>query len=97
VTVNVSDTGIGIPPEKLADIFKDFTQVDSSKTRRFEGAGLGLSITKKLVELHGGRSGWKYRPGRPSVSPCRPTAQPQRAGLTVQVGVLRRPRPTIYR
>lgn len=55
VQVSVSDTGIGIPSDKLADIFVEFTQVDSSDSRRYDGAGLGLPITKKLVELHGGR------------------------------------------
>jgi len=54
VEISVSDTGIGIPQDKLGDIFKEFTQVDDSSTRRYEGAGLGLAITKKLVELHGG-------------------------------------------
>jgi signal transduction histidine kinase len=55
VEISVSDTGIGIPQDRLGDIFKEFTQVDDSSTRRYEGAGLGLAITKKLVELHGGR------------------------------------------
>jgi signal transduction histidine kinase len=55
VVVNIADTGIGIPPEKLLEVFSDFTQVDSSSTRRFGGMGLGLPIAKKLIELHGGR------------------------------------------
>ena len=54
IEICVSDTGEGIPEEKLEDIFKSFEQVDSSLTRRHGGTGLGLSITKQLVELLGG-------------------------------------------
>lgn len=52
--VSVSDTGIGIPEDQLARIFDAFYQVDSSSTRQHGGAGLGLSIVRKLVEAHGG-------------------------------------------
>jgi len=51
----VSDSGIGIPAEQLAQVFAEFRQVDATITREFGGTGLGLSITKKFVELHGGR------------------------------------------
>ncbi|MBW1994404.1 MAG: cache domain-containing protein [Deltaproteobacteria bacterium] len=53
--ISVSDTGIGIAPEDQSRIFNAFEQVDSSVSRRYEGTGLGLSLTKKLVELHGGK------------------------------------------
>ncbi|MCB1180099.1 MAG: response regulator, partial [Leptospiraceae bacterium] len=55
VKVIISDTGIGIPYEKLNSIFESFEQVDASNTRKYGGTGLGLSVTKQLVELHGGK------------------------------------------
>jgi PAS domain S-box-containing protein len=55
VLVSVKDTGIGIPPEKLDSIFQEFTQVDTSTTRKAGGTGLGLPISRRLVEMHGGR------------------------------------------
>ena len=51
----VSDTGIGIPKDQLEHVFGEFRQVDAAITREFGGSGLGLSITKKFVEMHGGR------------------------------------------
>ncbi|MFL7869103.1 MAG: ATP-binding protein [Anaerolineales bacterium] len=53
--ITVKDTGIGIPPEKLDDIFQEFTQVDTSTTRKVGGTGLGLPISRRLIEMHGGR------------------------------------------
>lgn len=52
--VTVSDTGIGIPKDKLAEVFERFYQVDSSSTRVFGGLGIGLHISKNIVEAHGG-------------------------------------------
>jgi len=55
VHIKISDTGIGIPEDKLEAIFDKFYQLDESNTRRFGGAGLGLWISKNIVEAHGGR------------------------------------------
>jgi len=52
--VNVSDTGIGIPTQKCADLFDAFTQVDASTTREYGGTGLGLTIVRQLCQLMGG-------------------------------------------
>ncbi|PWV98208.1 signal transduction histidine kinase [Hoeflea marina] len=55
VTITVRDTGIGIPADKAQTIFEKFSQVDGSSTRKHEGAGLGLAIASRIVELMGGR------------------------------------------
>jgi signal transduction histidine kinase len=55
IVVEIGDTGIGIAPEHHDLIFLEFAQVDSSASRRHHGTGLGLTIARKLVELHGGR------------------------------------------
>jgi len=54
VLIAVTDTGIGIPPDKLEAVFEAFTQVDDAATRRFGGTGLGLTISRRLCELLGG-------------------------------------------
>ena len=66
VEVAVTDTGIGIAPEDQAAIFEEFRQVGTDETRKQEGTGLGLTLAKKFVELHGGRIWVESEPGRGS-------------------------------
>jgi len=54
LTIKVTDTGIGLSPEQQRIIFEEFRQVDGSYTRKFEGTGLGLTITKRFCEMMGG-------------------------------------------
>ena len=67
VLVDVIDTGIGIPKDKMKNLFKKFYQVDSSLGRRYGGTGLGLSITKQLAKAHGGEMNVKSVPGKGSI------------------------------
>jgi signal transduction histidine kinase len=63
----VRDTGIGIEPDKLAVIFDKFTQIDASPTRRYEGAGLGLAITRELCAMMGATIDVQSRPNNGTV------------------------------
>src|SRR5947207_9831292 len=66
VRVAVSDTGIGIAPEDQAKLFQEFVQLDAAPSRRYEGTGLGLALSKRLVELHGGAIGVESALGKGS-------------------------------
>ncbi|WP_349678910.1 PAS domain-containing protein [Brevundimonas naejangsanensis] len=61
--VEVTDTGIGIPSEKIGELFRRFTQADASTTRVYGGTGLGLAISRRLIELMGGEVGVESAPG----------------------------------
>ncbi len=55
IVVSVHDTGIGMKPEDLPKLFREFEQIDGSYTRRYQGTGLGLALCRRFVEMHGGR------------------------------------------
>ncbi len=83
VWVSVVDTGIGISPGDMTKLFQEFSQVDSSASRRAQGTGLGLALSKKFVEMHGGRIGAESVPGKGSTFWfILPAEGPIRRGLT---------------
>jgi signal transduction histidine kinase len=79
--ITVEDTGVGIAEDQLDKIFQSFYQVDSSSTREYGGAGLGLAIVRSYVEGHGGRISVSSIPGKGScfviLLPMLPTAATQ--------------------
>lgn len=66
VEISIADTGIGISPEQMPKLFKAFSQIGSPYSREHEGTGLGLALTKQMVELHGGRVWVESEAGRGS-------------------------------
>jgi len=66
LTFRVSDTGVGIPADKIGSLFTEFKQTDATIASEYGGTGLGLSISKKFVEMHGGRIWVESEPGRGS-------------------------------
>ncbi|WP_459826627.1 PAS domain S-box protein [Desulfomicrobium salsuginis] len=85
VLISVTDTGIGISPDRLDELFQPFTQVETSYTRKYQGAGLGLSIVRRLVELMGGHISLDSLPGEgTAVHVVLPLKLPPAAGTPAQ-------------
>ena len=53
--IDVEDTGVGIAPENLGNLFVEFQQLDASAGKKYQGTGLGLALTKRIAQAHGGR------------------------------------------
>ncbi len=82
IAISISDTGIGIPEDKLDRIFESFEQVEGSAHRQYGGTGLGLAITRNLIELHGGRIWVESKLGKGSVFTFTLPIDEQQASMT---------------
>ena len=87
LVLSVRDTGIGIPPDRLEQIFDPFTQADASMSRRYGGTGLGTTISRQLVELMGGRIAAESEPGRGSTFTVRIPLQAAPEGTVLPTAV----------
>jgi CheY-like chemotaxis protein len=90
ITISVADTGIGIPAERLAQVFERYTQADDSTTRQYGGTGLGLAICKRLVELMGGEIGAESEAGKGSTFWVRLPLEVAEEALTPPAGAMNR-------
>ena len=84
----VSDTGVGIPPEKLEAIFESFSQADTSTTREFGGTGLGLTISRRLAQMMGGRIWAESKLGQRLHVPFHRSPPRSERGIVRQAGSL---------
>ena len=88
ISINVEDTGVGIPPSKLGSIFRSFEQADHNTNRLYGGTGLGLTITKKLIELQGGNIRVSSEVGKGSHFICR---MPFEVGFAPHLDITKEP------
>jgi signal transduction histidine kinase len=86
ITISVSDTGVGIAPEDQAAIFEEFRQVGRDDARKQEGTGLGLTLAKKFVELHGGKIWVQSQVGQGSTFTFTLPVQPESRSSIEQSG-----------
>jgi signal transduction histidine kinase len=66
VRLSVRDTGIGIPPERIPELFQPFHQLDGTSTRQYGGTGLGLALVKRILDAHGSQARVESKPGEGS-------------------------------
>ena len=65
--IDVEDTGVGIPPEQIGRLFVEFQQLDAGAAKKYQGTGLGLALTKRIAEAHGGRVEVRSTPSQGSI------------------------------